>query len=415
MKKVKRSVANRRLIVSLVLLLFIIGFSIFLGWSYGQRPYIVDGIDESTSQVNPEVVPPAEGVPPNTETTAEQEPTITSATFMGTGDILIHYTNWEDAQIGPESYDFTPAFAAIKPIIQQANFAFANEETIPGGIELGLQSYPQFNSPSEVIDALADTGFNLIQQASNHTLDQGEAGIAKAYEKWQEYPDVAVVGSATSQAQRDEVAIIEQNGIKAAFLAYTYGTNGMPIPNEYNVNLIDRTLITADVKRAQEQADLVIVGMHWGDEGSSEVNAMQREYGQLLADLGVDIIVGTHPHVLQPVEWLTGKDGNQTYAIWSMGNALSTQLEIPNLTGGIFGIIIDKVTTGETSEIQLRNPFVIPTWNYYTAAYRDFLILPFDQVEASQFPGDFAAHQATTEAILRTYVPELTIAKSIDF
>lgn len=414
MKKPKLSVANRRLLVSAVLLLFILGFSVFLGWSYGQRPYIVEGIDEPISQVQPEGPPQAEGVVPQVPT-EEQEPTITSATFMGTGDILIHYTNWEDAQIGPESYDFTPAFAAIKPIVQAADFAFVNEETIPGGIELGLQSYPLFNSPSEIVDALADTGFNLIQQASNHTLDQGEVGIANANAKWQQYPEVAVVGSYTSQAARDEIAIVEQNGIRAAFLAYTYGTNGMPIPNDYNVNLIDRELITKDVKRAQEQADVVIVGMHWGDEGSHEVNAMQREYGQLLADLGVDIVVGTHPHVLQPVEWLTGKEGNQTYVIWSMGNALSTQLEIPNLTGGIFGITIDKITTGETSEIQLRAPFVVPTWNYYTAAYRDFLIIPFDQVESGMFPGDFTEHQVVTEAILRTYVPELTIAKSTDF
>lgn len=415
MKKKKPTVANRRILVSVVLLLFILGFSVFLGWSYGQRPYVVDGIDESTSQVQPGGAPHENVVPPSKTPIEEQEATITSATFMGTGDILIHYTNWEDAQIGPESYDFTPAFAAIKPIIQEADFAFANEETIPGGVELGLQSYPMFNSPSEVIDALADTGFNLIQQASNHTLDQGESGIAKANEKWQEYPEVAVAGSYTSQAERDTIAIVEKNGIRAAFLAYTYGTNGMAIPNAYNVNLIDRELITADVKRAEELADLVIVGMHWGDEGSHEVNAMQREYGQLLADLGVDLVVGTHPHVLQPVEWLTGKEGNQTYVIWSMGNALSTQLELPNLTGGIFGITIDKITTGETVEINLRDPFVVPTWNYYTPAYRDFLITPFDQVDSGSFPGDFAAHKAQTEAILRTYIPELTIAESIDF
>ncbi|MGL5383284.1 MAG: CapA family protein [Culicoidibacterales bacterium] len=411
MKKSKSLLANRRMIVTIVLLGFMIGFSSFLGWAYGQRPYVVDGIDRPLNQVKPEVEN-SEKLEPNEQ---EEEPTVTSATFVGTGDILIHYTNWEDAQTGPESFDFRPAFAAIKPIVEQADFAFVNEETIPGGIELGLQSYPMFNSPSEVIDALADTGFNLVQQASNHTFYQGEAGIANANLRWEQYPDVAVAGSYTSQSARDQIVTLEMNGIKVAFLAYTYGTNGIPLNQPYNVNLIERELIIADVQAAQKLADMVVVGMHWGDEDSHEVNEMQREYGQLLADLGVQLVVGTHPHVLQPVEWLTGSNGNQTYVIWSMGNALSTQLPIPNLTGGLFGITIDKIETSSKVEIRLRDPFVVPTWNAYTSDYRNFLITPFDQVDVQTFPGDFAQHQAETEALLRTYIPDLAILSSTDF
>ncbi|MGL5296074.1 MAG: CapA family protein [Culicoidibacterales bacterium] len=403
----KKRKVNRRILVTAVLLVFILLFSAFLGIAYGQRPYIVDGVDRPTSQVNPDDTSQQE------EMIVESK--ITRATFVGTGDILIHYTNWEDAQISETTFDFRPAFSAVKPIIQQADFAFANEETIPGGIELGLQSYPMFNSPSEVIDALADTGFNLIQQASNHTLDQGEAGIANALMTWSNYPDVAVAGSYTSQSQRDEIKIIEQNGIRAAFLAYSYGTNGIPVPNSYNINLIDETAIRSDVTRANEMADIVIVGMHWGDEDSHEVNEMQRSYGQLLADLGVDIVVGTHPHVLQPVEWLTGVDGNKTYVIWSMGNALSTQLAVPNLTGGLFGITIEKEERGEDVEIRLLDPFVVPTWNDYTSDYRNFLITPFDQVDTSRFPGDFTAHQIQTEELLRTYIKNLDIRSSDDF
>lgn len=280
------------------------------------------------------------------------------------GDILIHKRVYNDAKVA-EGYDFMPMLEQVTPYIGNATITFANQETMIGGVEHGLSTYPAFNSPTEVGDALKKIGVNIVSLANNHTLDRGEEVIQSALNHW-EAIDMMYVGAYQDELDRDEVRIIETaEGISVAFLAYTYGTNGIPVPSgkEYLVNLIDKEIIKEDLATAKAKADVTIISLHFGNEYERMPSEEQKELVQFVVDEGVDVVLGHHPHVLQPVEWVTGKEGNKALVAYSLGNFLSGQDKLYRQIGGILKFTITKTTQSNDVTIEIHSPTFLPTFN----------------------------------------------------
>ncbi len=312
--------------------------------------------------------------------------------LFAVGDTLIHdavYYDAETDEIGDDGYpiyDFKPMFTEIAPLVQAHDLAFYNQETIIGGKNLGLSNYPRFNSPDEIGLNMIEIGFNIVNLATNHVLDKDLEGLqysAKFWENQSETQDVYIAGSYTSSEKRDNIKIAEKNGIKYAVLAYTYGTNGLPVPEgyEYLVNLWTvygddkyeayKEQVKKDIQAVRDKVDVLIVSMHWGNEYVYEPSWYQQDAAQFLSEQGVDIIIGTHPHVIEPVEYV----GN-TLVIYSLGNLVSAQVEEDTRVGMMVSLDINKHVVDGKSTIKIDNVKADLTWTYHQG-YRKFKVIPF--------------------------------------
>ena len=256
----------------------------------------------------------------------ETNPENREVSLVMVGDVLLHTKVYESGLMEDGSYNYDHMFAHVKEDIEAADIALVNQEVILGGRELGLSDYPAFNGAYEVGDSLVDAGFDVILHATNHALDKGKKGLLNCIHFWkEEYPDIAVLGIHETEEESQEIYVQEINGIRIAILNYTYGTNGIPLPlgMPYAVEVWNEEQITQDVAHAQENADFVIVCPHWGTEYVLQETADQRNKAQFLADLGVDLVIGTHPHVVEPVEWVTGVSGNEMLVYYSLGNFIN--------------------------------------------------------------------------------------------
>ncbi len=273
--------------------------------------------------------------------------------LVAVGDNLIHHSIYKSGE-NNGGYDFKPIYDKMKPYIKKHDLAFVNQETILGGTEIGLSTYPRFNSPYEIGDALVDAGFNLISLANNHTLDRGEQAINNSLAYWQKQP---VVYSGSELSDCSNIKVFTKNNIKFAFVAYTYGTNGIPIPEnkDYLVNLFTYEKAKRDIEKVRNNVDVIIVSMHWGDEYYETPSDEQLEQANYLAELGVDIILGHHPHVIQPID-IIENNGHKTFVAYSLGNFLSDQLGIDRLIGMAFSLDIVKTVENEHASISLQNP-----------------------------------------------------------
>lgn len=280
--------------------------------------------------------------------------------FMGVGDNLIHDTVYMDALQDDGTYDFTKMYDNFKDDLKNTDICFINQETVLGGTELGLSGYPTFNSPTEIAQNLQTVGFNLANLATNHCLDKAEQGIINELEAFSK-TEIVTDGVYTSQEAFDTIPTFTKKGIIFSFLAYTYGTNGIEAPNAYNVSYFDDAQIQSDVQRAKEISDVVIVSAHWGDENTFAPNDFQTHYAQLFADCGVDVVIGTHPHTIQPVEWISGSSGNKMLCVYSLGNFIGGMLTTDNAIGG--DITFDFVK--ENEDISIENVKWIPTFIHF--------------------------------------------------
>ncbi len=250
-------------------------------------------------------------------------PSADDLTVIMVGDILLHDGIEKCAKQEDESYDFSEIFRYTKQAIEEADLAIVNEEVMIGGKDLRISGYPNFNAPFEVADSLADTGFDVICHATNHSLDRGGKGIVNCLANWEEeHPDVKVVGIYDSEKESEDICIYEKNGFKIAVLNYTYGTNGIPLPKDmpYAVSLLREDKVIKDLKRAENEADFTIVCPHWGIEYNLGVSDDQKKWAKLFANNGADLIIGTHPHVIEPVETITADDGRCVPVYYSLGN-----------------------------------------------------------------------------------------------
>jgi len=288
-----------------------------------------------------------------TEVKAEQkvEETIsTTATIGMIGDVLLHnpiYTY--------PNFDF--AFEEIKDKTASIDFLLANQESMPGGVELGLSTYPKFNSPKHILPALQNIGVDMVTFANNHTFDKGEIGVRKSIEHANEY-GLEYVGAYESFKDRKTQRIVEVNGIKIGVLAYTYGTNvELDLDDkEYLVNYIDRERMENEIKEMKPMVDVTIVSLHWGPEYHLETSEDQAELAQFVSDAGADVLFGHHPHVLQRY----GEVGN-TKVFFSLGNFYSAQPFDYTNFGGIAKLSVTKEQTGDQKTVTIEDPLFFPT------------------------------------------------------
>lgn len=252
------------------------------------------------------------------------EPTPSTISLLMVGDILLHTPVEEAAKQEDGSYNFDAIFANVQEEVQAADLAIVNQEVILGGEELGISGYPAFNAPYAVGDSLVKSGFDVICHGTNHALDKGKKGLLNCINFWREqYPQAAVLGIHDSQESQDEIYIYEQDGLKVAILNFTYGTNGIALPSDmpYAVDLLEEKKVVAAIQKAEELADFTVVCPHWGTEYQLQQSAVQEKWAKLFAEKGVDLVLGTHPHVIQPIEWVTDEEtGHEMLVYYSLGN-----------------------------------------------------------------------------------------------
>ena len=285
-----------------------------------------------------------------------------------------------------KTYNYDGFFKEVKPIISTGDWAIANLETTLAGAEMRYEGYPLFNAPAQIVDGAKNAGFNILTTANNHALDKGEKGLINTIKNIRSR-GVLSTGTATSAEEAAKILIVNKNNISMAILAYTYGTNGIPIPKgkNYLVSLIKENKIVQDIAKARKQgADVVTICLHFGEEYQRQPNEAQKQLVERLVKAGADIILGNHPHVVQPYQIfkLRGKDGNvkTRVAIYSMGNFIGNQSgEYRNL-GVIFGVNIRKRFPEKT--IEITNVEAIPTWihKYNLNNRLNFRVLPIEAV-----------------------------------
>ena len=253
------------------------------------------------------------------------------------GDILVHASVWQSGvrEDGTRNYDHL--FAQVSDEALAADVAIVGQETVLGGEELGFSGYPLFNSPQEIGDAEVAAGFDVSLSASNHAVDKGMAGIESALGYWRSnHPEILVTGMYDSQEAFDAPPIIEREGHRIAVLNYTYGTNGIPLPQPWAVRLLDEAQIAADAEAARAAgAEAIIACPHWGTEYAAGPDGEQRRWAQVLADAGADVIIGAHPHVMQPFEVIEDADGRAVPVFWSVGNFTSTSPRKDSMVGAM--------------------------------------------------------------------------------
>ncbi|MBQ9134304.1 MAG: CapA family protein [Clostridia bacterium] len=284
------------------------------------------------------------------------------------GDNIPHDSVIETARTdatGGSEYNFSEIYAGIADIIGGADIAFVNQESPVGGAELGISGYPNFNAPREMVEELIEIGFDVFNIANNHMLDKGEKGYGNTIEYFNSLP-VTMIGGYT-KSDYDEIRIVEEQGVKIAFLSYTTLVNAghkndLSASSRYIVPYADTADITRQVGLAKAQADAVIVSFHWGTENEFGVTAEQQKYAKLCADLGVDVVLGHHSHVVGGVEYLTGESGNKTLVAYSLGNLCSTMLYAKNMVGEILSFDIVKSADGV---ITIENAQVDPVVSHY--------------------------------------------------
>lgn len=303
---------------------------------------------------------------------------VTTADIVAVGDNLIHSGLYKSGMNDSGVWNYDHLYQYVKEDIETADLACVNQETIYINDRNQLSGYPMFGTPPEIGDALVNAGFDVVTHATNHVMDRGEQGISDTLNFWKEkHPEMTVLGIHESQEEADKIQTVDVNGIRIAMLNYTYGTNGIPVPEDkpYLVDLFDPEEAAKDIKRAKEISDVVMVFGHVGTEYVYEPSEESKEWVDFFLEQGVDIAVDSHPHVTEPYKMLTREDGHQMLVYYSMGNFISTQDAVPRLIGGMAKFTIEKKTTGNESEITVKDYTMEPVvahWNHNTGDYATY-------------------------------------------
>ena len=313
---------------------------------------------EATTETSSETQPPTTTPAPTTAapTTTTEAPTKrfeqpAYVSLISIGDMLMHPPVSALAIQPDGSYDYRFIFEPIQPFIDQADIAIVNNEVPFGGNEIGLQDYPLFNVVTELGDEEVRAGFDVVLCATNHVLDQNVAGLENTMNYWKQHPQVTVLGVHETEEDQYKIKIVEKNGIRIAMFNYTYGINSYGVPKDrpYLVDLLreeDKEKIRAELEQAEKEADFTIVFPHWGYEYHLVENDDQRNWATFFTECGADLIIGTHPHVLQPVRAITSPNGNQSLCYYSVGNYISAQDETFSVLGGMPKITLEADDEG---------------------------------------------------------------------
>lgn len=279
---------------------------------------------------------------------------LNSVTVVAVGDQIgtdnsLQLADGYAGKLNDGKYDFTPFYKDIASFIDDYDLRYINQETCMAGEDRGIFGYPIFNSPDACADALGAVDFNMVSSCTNHTLDFGIEGALRTLDVLEEKTNSIVAGSYRSKEERDTVHMIERNGKNFAFLAYTYGDNmnGLPedFPNDYILCGFDKEVMRTEIERAQQVADAVIVCMHWGTEYTTEPNYQQWEYAEFLADLDVDLVLGTHAHSMQPTKYVTGESGNTIPVVFGLSDFVSGWTKTNTI---LSGLLTGEFTWGDT-------------------------------------------------------------------
>lgn len=307
---------------------------------------------------------------------------ITTASFIAVGDNLIHESIYKQAnmRVNYKGYNFEPAYSNILPFVYFADFAFINQETLILPSQYKPSTYPRFGSPAELGDFLVKSGFNMFSIANNHMLDKEEQGLFDSIKYWEAKTEetgnkIVVSGGFKNEEDLYKVRLIERNGITLSLIAFTTTLNGLRLPPKSILKLLldtNEKEIKALIEESKKQSDLVIVSAHWGEEYKTQPNEKQKEYAQKLADWGADVIIGTHPHVLQPIEEIKAADGRNVLVAYSLGNFISAQNQGNRLIGGMLSFNIEKdLDTGKT---EIYNIALTPLITQYETGFKNISV-----------------------------------------
>ena len=317
---------------------------------------------------------PTNQVQADTEVVTEEVFKPTSAKLVAVGDKLMHRSCTLSAKNADGTYDFTKHFANMADIFKAADLAVISQDTVLGGIELGATSTETgiFNTAVELADGMADAGINVVLAANNHIMDEGSAGLNTMMSYFStKYPNITLLGVNNSREAKDEPVYVETNNIKIAMINYSYGSNQTADldASPYLLNQYDEDWLSDILKQAREEADFIIAFPFWGEQNSMDYTQEQERQAQFLADNGVDLIIGSYPHVVEPVKWITAENGDRTLVYYSLGNFQSIQNTVENMLGGQANITISKEEDGtHISDYSL-----------------DFVVTHYEQRESSEY------------------------------
>lgn len=284
--------------------------------------------------------------------------------FIAVGDNIIHEKVFTFAKEN-NTYNFKPCYKHLKKYISNHDLAYINQETLIAGDQYGIKGYPNFNSPEALINDLQDTGFNMVSGATNHSLDLGKDALLSSVKIWKQHPKILFSGLYENQDDRQTIRVIEKNGLRFSFLSYTFGVNetsnyqtiqAQLKASPYLLGQLDKNQIKEDIKSAKKQSDVIIVAVHWGKENNISLSPLQKEYAQYFANLGVDVVIGNHPHLIQPIEKI-----KNTLIIYSLGNFLSTMKGVYNQLEGMISFNFIK----KKKKVTIENITYIPLINHY--------------------------------------------------
>ncbi|WP_415980976.1 CapA family protein [Faecalicoccus pleomorphus] len=385
---------NKRVYLYLLAILVVlsVGSSIVSGAVYFMRPKQETVKQETETKIEP-----------------KEEKGSSSFTFAGVGDNLIHQAIFSQYEMGVTDYDFKEDYALMKPYIEAADLSFINQETICAGEAFGLSHYPQFNGPTQILDAVADTGFDWLAASSNHSLDKGsDALLAELNYLHENYPDISVTGAYRSEEESNQYIVREVNGIKVGLLGYTYGLNGIPLPEDmpWLVELINEDQIQKDMEALSKISDVQIVSMHWGTEYHTEIEADQQALAQKMNEWGVEVIIGTHPHVIKPAEIIQGEK-QDTLCYYSLGNFLSAQDTNEGMVGGMASFTLQY--DFDTQETSFKDVKFTPTVMYYDPAFTTFKVMTIHDYNDDYIPSHYVASLGydMSKAWIQNYVKEI--------
>lgn len=399
----KNSKNNRLKIIifGLVLILFAVFVNIYILQNNNEIPQTDNIVNENNIEI-------------------EEEPIKTyKATLIAAGDALLHSPIYNVAYNSAiDSYDFSYMLEHIKDDIAKHDIKYYNQEVIFDD-DKPYSSYPKFNAPSMWGENMInDIGFNLVSLATNHSMDCGNASAKKNAAWWESQDNVLASGMASTEEKRDEHKIAEANGITYTMLSYTYGTNGIRVTEDYVVNVFDKEKVLKDINDVRDKVDVLIVAMHWGTEYNTGVTNVQKEQARFLGENGVDIILGTHSHCIEPWEWID----EDTVVFYSFGNLISCQMTaqtpIIRKVGpiGLLGSLeITKTvdTKQNTSKIEIGNigAEIIYTYRYYNNEKKkyDFSIIPFSKME-KKYLNNYEKVYEEFSAVLKKLDENISIA-----
>ena len=338
----------RVLLVFIIVLIIILGCILVFSKKTGEVTNIssnndsnITNISSNEESLNQDLVPKIEDV---------------SFTMCAIGDVMCHNTQYWDAyRRETDDYDFSYVYKDIEKYTKQPDITIANLETSFAGKERGYSNYPTFNSPDELAYSLKDLGVDVLSTAGNHCLDMGFSGLSRTIDVLDK-ADISHLGTYKTQEERDQILIKYVKGVKIAFIDYTYGTNGIPLPSDkpYCVNLIDKDLIKKDIQSAKKlNPDIIVACMHWGTEYRTTANDEQKDLADFLFQNDVDIILGNHPHTLEPMEkrTITLEDGTtkEGFVIYALGNFICDQNAENTRNSIILNLSITRHSDGKIS------------------------------------------------------------------